>query len=243
MTKRTCAVPGCDKPFYGKGWCSMHYTRVRKTGSLELRERVVATCKVDGCERPLTRPHGQGMCGKHYQRFRVYGDPEYVTPRPRHNRVDPCSIEGCDLPIVGRGWCAKHWTRWRRYGDPKHRMPGEIVNGKRVCPTCRIDKRLTEYGQKQVYCKSCNVDRSRYRRAIESGNPGVKLVSREVFMRDGWVCGLCHKSIDPDAPKRSPWSASLDHIMPISLGGSHTLDNVQAAHLWCNQSKGNRIPA
>jgi 5-methylcytosine-specific restriction endonuclease McrA len=38
----------------------------------------------------------------------------------------------------------------------------------------------------------------------------------------------------------SPWSVSLDHIVPVSKGGTHTRDNVQAAHLRCNQAKGDR---
>jgi 5-methylcytosine-specific restriction endonuclease McrA len=33
---------------------------------------------------------------------------------------------------------------------------------------------------------------------------------------------------------------SLDHIVPVSLGGTHTWANVQLAHLRCNVSKGNR---
>jgi 5-methylcytosine-specific restriction endonuclease McrA len=32
----------------------------------------------------------------------------------------------------------------------------------------------------------------------------------------------------------------MDHIVPISKGGTHTLDNVQMAHRFCNLSKGNR---
>lgn len=32
--------------------------------------------------------------------------------------------------------------------------------------------------------------------------------------------------------------ASLDHIIPLSRGGHHTADNVQAAHLACNHRKG-----
>jgi 5-methylcytosine-specific restriction endonuclease McrA len=35
-----------------------------------------------------------------------------------------------------------------------------------------------------------------------------------------------------------PKSASLDHVRPISRGGSHTYFNVQLAHLTCNLKKG-----
>lgn len=34
-------------------------------------------------------------------------------------------------------------------------------------------------------------------------------------------------------------SASLDHILPLSLGGAHSMANVQLAHLSCNHTKSN----
>jgi len=36
-------------------------------------------------------------------------------------------------------------------------------------------------------------------------------------------------------------SVSLDHIVPVSLGGMHSMANVQCAHLFCNLSKNNRV--
>lgn len=32
-------------------------------------------------------------------------------------------------------------------------------------------------------------------------------------------------------------SASVDHIVPLSRGGEHSMNNVQCAHLSCNCSK------
>src|ERR1700730_8432400 len=32
----------------------------------------------------------------------------------------------------------------------------------------------------------------------------------------------------------------LDHIIPLSKGGAHTLDNIQSVCMWCNSSKHNR---
>lgn len=38
----------------------------------------------------------------------------------------------------------------------------------------------------------------------------------------------------------APMSASVDHIVPLSRGGEHSMANVQCAHLSCNSSKGDQ---
>ena len=63
----------------------------------------------------------------------------------------------------------------------------------------------------------------------------------EIFERDNWTCQLCQEPIDPELKWPESGFASIDHIVPISLGGDDTPDNVQAAHLSCNQGKGNRV--
>lgn len=35
--------------------------------------------------------------------------------------------------------------------------------------------------------------------------------------------------------------ASVDHIIPLSRGGSNRFDNLQLAHKWCNREKGNDV--
>ncbi|MFF9625434.1 HNH endonuclease [Streptomyces griseosporeus] len=54
-------------------------------------------------------------------------------------------------------------------------------------------------------------------------------------------CWLCGHDINYDLDPRHPLSFTLDHLIPISRGGS-LLDpaNARAAHRRCNSSKGNR---
>lgn len=56
-------------------------------------------------------------------------------------------------------------------------------------------------------------------------------------------CGLCGEPLDRDARYPDPVSPSLDHIIPIVLGGSHEQSNLQWTHLLCNKKKGARPPA
>jgi len=63
-----------------------------------------------------------------------------------------------------------------------------------------------------------------------------------VLERDGWVCGICTEPISRAATYPDPMQPSLDHIVPMSKGGSHTYSNVQAAHHRCNTLKRDTSP-
>lgn len=55
-----------------------------------------------------------------------------------------------------------------------------------------------------------------------------------VLARDKYVCRLCH---NPE-----PRANSVDHIIPKARGGSDSMNNLQAAHMECNQRKNANTP-
>jgi hypothetical protein len=67
----------------------------------------------------------------------------------------------------------------------------------------------------------------------------------EVGERDRWVCGLCQDTgrlVDPSPDATRALSPSIDHIVTVSDGGTHTRDNVRITHLWCNTERNNGKP-
>lgn len=82
---------------------------------------------------------------------------------------------------------------------------------------------------------------NRAKRSRNSGTRAEKIDRLEVFKRNGWMCHLCWTTVDPSLRAPHPRSATLDHILPRSLGGLHTVENVQLAHYGCNSRKRNRI--
>lgn len=95
------------------------------------------TCSLPDCERGgrLRR----GWCNSHYLRWLRYGDPLASSPQ-NDDHGTRCSVDECGRRAVARGWCNPHWKRWQRHGDPTHRNPGEVRDGKRICPMCGEDK-------------------------------------------------------------------------------------------------------
>jgi len=75
------------------------------------------------------------------------------------------------------------------------------------------------------------------RRAEMRSRPHERFSSREIFERDGWLCGICRKPVSKLLKFPDHHSGSLDHIQPIALGGAHTRANVQCAHWICNARK------
>lgn len=79
------------------------------------------------------------------------------------------------------------------------------------------------------------------RNALIRGASTTEVFSpREVFERDDWICWLCEKPVDRDQKFPHPFSASLDHVIPVSKGGPHTRANTRCSHLTCNARRGAR---
>ena len=71
---------------------------------------------------------------------------------------------------------------------------------------------------------------------------GDDIDSLTLFERDGWLCHLCDNEINRKLRLPNWWAATIDHVIPLSKGGTHTWDNVKAAHAYCNFAKANAVP-
>lgn len=58
---------------------------------------------------------------------------------------------------------------------------------------------------------------------------------RDIYIRDKGICGICCRFIPPDC-------FTIDHIIPISKGGTYDYDNLQCCCKKCNQLKDDALP-
>jgi 5-methylcytosine-specific restriction endonuclease McrA len=73
-----------------------------------------------------------------------------------------------------------------------------------------------------------NVEEGRMERQRGRREPIPREVRRAVFERDGGKCVECGSSFD----------LQYDHLIPVTLGGAPTVENLQLLCAPCNREKG-----
>lgn len=63
---------------------------------------------------------------------------------------------------------------------------------------------------------------------------------REIVERDGGICYLCGTPVDMTL-RRHPMAPHFDHVIPLSKGGPHSMDNIRLTHARCNYRKAARL--
>lgn len=74
------------------------------------------------------------------------------------------------------------------------------------------------------------------RKARKRWNTMMVLIERQ-----GGMCGICGEPLAPGPEPKDIRRIHIDHVLAKSMGGSDDLDNLQATHEYCNESKGNRL--
>jgi len=79
--------------------------------------------------------------------------------------------------------------------------------------------------------------RGRRRRARQRGVPADTVYIAELLQEQKFRCSLCQKRINPKIKYPDSMSASIDHVIPLSQGGTGERSNLRAAHMGCNSAK------
>lgn len=106
------------------------------------------------------------------------------------------------------------------------------------CPICGC----FFYGGKTHCSEDCSAEARKHydntkkrRRYIKSWTPESKTISlRKLYERDNGVCWLCGEHCNYDAGTNDNDYPSIDHVVPIAMGGKDEWKNIRLAHRYCN---------
>ena len=175
-------------------------------------------------------------------------------------------------PGYGREWRLAHVEHRQQYHLAHLKLPPlrfclgcaaplPLVTGRGRpqirCESCTVVERNRRRRVRRI--ADPEVARARDRRY---GNPASKLARwhkrralkqtafvsdvdlREVYDRCRGRCHICGRGVPWELRGPDPCSKSIDHLIPLSQGGTHEPANVALAHLGCNSSRGpGRKPA
>ncbi len=219
-----------------------------------------ATCSIDGCSRPAV---ARTWCPAHWQRWKSHGDPLGGGPAKLARAVDwPDGTRTCStceqrkpLEQFDR---VKNATRGRRSNCKQCRslQMKALYRKRRDAIKARVAQhRLDNIDAVRAYDRARNdlpqrrelhaqrtlVRRMRMKSAtVDRGVTRANL--RAQYGDDCFYCGVTMNfARRPRTAPMPPHLATVDHVYPVALGGSHTWDNTVLACLRCNTSKRDSI--
>lgn len=104
---KVCSVEGCGGQHEAKGYCSKHYLRLKRHGSINLPppDPVTTTCDVDGCNNIVKR---KKLCKLHYKRVWKHGDVGGPLPIKRAKGTGSYNHSGYLITISKGKRCMEH---------------------------------------------------------------------------------------------------------------------------------------
>ena len=222
-TKRYNHCVICGKPFWKPNahrfkYCSRECQNIDLTKRHPKKEKVKSTAYLRSCQ----------WCGK-----------EFSTPYPN------------------KKYCSEDCCYQGNLRDKREQWATEYVPRTLVCKECGSEF-VTECGKpRSVFC--CQSCADKYERRQEHLTVRHKKYTREarkkrdhqlreqfvsdvsyedLYERDQGICQICGLPVHPYKGCDNSWDGTIDHIIPLSVGGKHCMENCQLSHRICNSLKG-----
>jgi 5-methylcytosine-specific restriction endonuclease McrA len=218
MPEKICSTDGCTRRVLARQLCASHYSAWHRR-----QRKYTITCAACGAEAQASRKHAK-CCSLECW------NTEQLQDKERR------AIQG-KLPVLYRGAT--------RQPQASHlRTNRRLTSGQ-----CRICNKWFVSLHLDVTCSSeCKVIRDREsrrqhkdrRRAVKRDAYRADVHRRRVFEADGYRCHLCRRKTDSTKAAPHPRSPTIDHVIPISRGGTHEPANCRTACFQCNATKGDR---
>lgn len=175
----------------------------------------------------------------------LYKKKEYYSQNSERIKAEISASRWADIESHRK----KMRERWANL-SPEEKKKANDIKKKAVAkkPEHYLKKRREWYTRTYEERRGIGQKYSAIRRARIASSPKLEHVVREdVLKLWGSLCHICDLPIDLTinaAPRKGDlnWKSGLhlDHVIPLSRGGEHTLENIKPAHAICNIRKSNK---
>jgi 5-methylcytosine-specific restriction endonuclease McrA len=150
----------------------------------------------------------------------------------------------------GNPYCSHDCYLDKRYGlqRPRGNWPKSNIHIK-LCCDCKewiVAKR--SYQIRCVHCaylkQIARANQREHEKRIPNRKLGDKITRKQLHDRDGGRCYICKRKtvLKNKGKKRNKNLSTIDHVIPVSHGGTHTWSNVRNCCWQCNIAKGSKEP-
>lgn len=215
----TCSIDECSKKVTARGWCRMHYGRWQIHGTplkggkgykhkVQLTSDGLRVCK--GCSeaKPFTEFHKDKNAPDGYR----------------------AQCKTCRTSFMKDYYKANEDDRRSAVQTYRDANP-DVVRATDM-------RRYENHKDKRIALATEHASVRRARLLSRACDPGITIAGLRA--RDGDTCCYCHTPMDYASNphgRRNPAKATIEHVLPISRGGTHTWDNVKLACWQCNLQK------
>jgi len=130
--------------------------------------------------------------------------------------------------------------------EKEQRIINETLKKQKQCIECG-NIFISRHGRQKLCsaeCKNKHNNRikeiNRRHKLKENGKIDYSITLSKLIKRDKGICYICGGKVDLNVDINHDDYPSIDHVIPVSKGGTHTWDNVRLVHRKCNIIKSNK---
>lgn len=181
-------------------------------------------------------------CRRSYETENKKSRPEYI-PKPK--QIKTCI--NCNKEYETHQTESKYCSYECRYESSYRYMVERKPTYNIKCKECGKWFSTTNKGKK--YCSVTCSDRFEYRkketirreRIKQNGRIDWDISIERLIHRDKGICYLCGEQVKTNLDPNHDYYPSIEHVIPVAKGGTHTWDNVKLAHRKCNYLKSDKF--
>lgn len=230
----------------------------------------IITCEICGCEKETNKPTARfcgdkcrnkwrrlnnksicKRCGKSFKGDRLQYCSDECRIKPEEHKVNnyvpkPKHVEvcvNCNKEYETHSTSSKYCSYGCRYEYKVKQKPVHNIK----CKEC--GKWFSSTNKRKTYCSTKCGDKHdnrlkemrRRKRIRRNGKIDWDISVERLVKRDNGICYLCGEKVKVNANTNDDYYPSIEHVLPISKGGTHTWNNVKLAHRICNSLKADKV--